>query len=166
MKQHTWVWNEADCWNSRAPERRNCVLINMELEGVCNLLRALWEKNSHISKEITLAFPAIKTESYLKQLLLLGQFHIYGALLVKSPQSTPQRRFILYWHTWLHNCEKDTFFFIYTEWHLFYRNCEISPCCFTPLLLLAICEVQHRVLPQAVPFVRSKCCLMTNDFLS
>lgn len=115
MKQHTWVWNEADCWNSRAPERRNCVLINMELEGVCNLLRALWEKNSHISKEITLAFPAIKTESYLKQLLLLGQFHIYGALLVKSPQSTPQRRFILYWHTWLHNCEKDTFFF-YIHW--------------------------------------------------
>lgn len=25
---------------------------------------------------------------------------------------TPQQRFILYWHTWLHNCEKDTFFYI------------------------------------------------------
>lgn len=94
----------------------------------------LRKKKSHISKEITLAFPAIKTESYLKRL----QFHIYGALPVKSPQLstlTQQQRFILYWHTWLYNCSKDTSF-IYTEWHLFYWNCEISPCCFTPSFIV------------------------------
>lgn len=49
-------------------------------------------------------------------------------------------------------------FFIYAEWHLFFTeivkfHLAVSP----PLLLLAICEVQHRVLPQAVPSERSKC---------
>lgn len=53
-------------------------------------------QKEHVSKEITLCFPAIKTESCLGQLLLLGQFHVYGALLVKSAQLTLQQRFILY----------------------------------------------------------------------
>lgn len=48
---------------------------------------------------------------------------------------TPQQIFIIYWHTWLHNCKKDTSF-IYTEWNLFYWNCEISPCCFTPSFIV------------------------------
>lgn len=81
--------------------------------------------------------------------------------LVKSPQ----QRFILYWHTRLHNCKKDTFFFIYI-FFFFTEIVKFHLAASPPLLLLAICEVQHRVLPQAVPFVRSKCCLMTNDFLS
>lgn len=116
----------------------------------------LCEEKQHISKEITLAFPAIKTESYLKQLLLLGQFHIYGAVPVKRPQP----------NTRLHS--KDLYSIdtpgsiIVRKIPLLYTLCGIfffteivkfHLAVLPPLLLLAICEVQHRVLPQAVPFV-------------
>lgn len=98
---------------------------------------------------------------YLKQPLLLGQFHIYGAVLVKNPTDEHARshRKDLYSLDTPGSIivRKIPFFYIHWVASFFTEIVKFHLAVSPPLLLLAICEVQHRVLPQAVPSERSKC---------
>lgn len=90
------------------------------------------------------------------QQLLLGQFHVYWAACEKPTDETHRLRFILNSHARLYNCGKyiPFFSFLYTLGDIFWFLLKLWNFTLLPhplVLLLAICGVQHRVLPQAVP---------------
>lgn len=78
---------------------------------------------------------------------------IYSPL--KAPVSGIVKKTPFQWHIF--------FFFFFSS---FTETVKFHLAGLPPVLLLAICGVQHRMLPQAVPFERSKSRLMTNDFPS
>lgn len=113
-------------------QQREGTVFNIHYYKVfANVLRPLWGGGKGIlSKEITLAFP-LRWNRMLPQTTSPARFHIYGALLVKSPEATV-KIYTPLTQPRVHNCKKDTFFYIPSGISFFfYWNCEISPCCFT-----------------------------------